>query len=99
MGLLEVPCCRYNFSPYRFVGEVLQCAIFPPVLKCEKESVFDEQFFGRLTDTLVKCFVGLLQNVQHGAEGVFFDSEESLELPVADCQGFLDAFGLNQHSR
>ena len=48
---------------------------------------------------LVEFFVDVLQNVSHEVEGFFVDSEESFELLVNECEGFLDAFGLDRHGR
>jgi len=73
-----------TFHRIVFVSEVFHGAIFPPVLERDEESVFDEQFFGWLAAMLVEFFVGVLQNVQHGVEGFFFDSEEPFELLVTE---------------
>ena len=88
-----------TFHRIIFVSEVFHSAIFPPVLERDEKSVFDEQFFGRLAAMLVEFFVGVLQNVSHEVEGFFVDSEESFELLVTECEGFLDAFGLDRHGR
>ena len=40
---------------------------------------------------------GFLEAVPHLVEGLSFDSEESFELSMAESEGFLDVFGLDQH--
>ena len=68
-----------------FIRQMFHCAIFPPVLEGDEESVFDVDFRGRLAAVLVLFVKGFLEDFQHVVEGLLFDTKELIELSVAEC--------------
>jgi len=80
-----------------FVCEMFLGAIFPPVLEHDEQSVFDKYLCGRLATATMLFFKGFVEDCQHFVERFSFHSEEFLELSIAECQCFLDVFGLNDH--
>jgi hypothetical protein len=82
-----------------FISKMFHRPVFPPVLKREKEPIFDPQFFRGLPAELVKLFKGGQKDVQHREKGLSFDTEKLFELSVVEGEGFLDSCGLDCHGR
>jgi hypothetical protein len=64
-----------TFDNSVFVSKVFHCPVFPPVLQCQQEFIFDLEFGQRLAASLVQLLKGLVKDFQHSVKRLFLYAE------------------------